>query len=65
MSTADRRLGGHRSNSRAGSLGLGEQEEEEPDWDLPPDLQEYSGNPSDRRAQPALPASSDGKPNHN
>ncbi|DBB13479.1 TPA: hypothetical protein ACH3X3_000533 [Trebouxia sp. C0006] len=40
-----------RSNSRAGSLGLGEQEEEEPEWDLPPDLQEYSGNPSDRRAQ--------------
>ncbi|DBA92727.1 TPA: hypothetical protein ACH3X1_002933 [Trebouxia sp. C0004] len=40
-----------RSNSRAGSLGLGEQEEEEPDWDLPTDLQEYGGNPSDRRAQ--------------
>lgn len=43
-----------RSNSRAGSTGVGEAEEEEPDWDLPPDLQEYSGNPADRKAQMAF-----------
>ena len=28
-----------------------EPEEEEPDWELPPELQEYSGNPGDRKAQ--------------
>ena len=44
----------HRCNSRAGSTGVGEPEEEEPDWDLPPDLQEYSGNPGDRKAQLAF-----------
>lgn len=43
-----------RSNSRAGSTGVGEPEEEEPDWDLPPDLQEYTGNPGDRKAQLAF-----------
>ena len=43
-----------RSNSRAGSTGVGEPEEEEPDWDLPPDLQEYTGNPADRKAQLAF-----------
>lgn len=43
-----------RSNSRAGSTGVGDPEEEEPDWDLPPDLQEFSGNPADRRAQMAF-----------
>lgn len=43
-----------RSNSRAGSTGFGEPEEEEPDWDLPPDLQEYTGNPGNRKAQLAF-----------
>ena len=43
-----------RSNSRAGSTGVGEPEEDEPDWDLPPDLQEYTGNPGDRKAQLAF-----------
>ena len=45
---------GYRSNSRAGSLGLAEPEEEEPDWELPPDLLEYTGNPGDRKAQLAF-----------
>lgn len=44
----------HRCNSRAGSSGVGEPEEEEPDWDLPPDLQEFTGNPGDRKAQLAF-----------
>ena len=33
---------------------MGEPEEEEPDWDLPPDLQEFTGNTGDRKAQLAF-----------